>query len=120
MKIVSMEEARALNENKNDFGVEAREWFSKTKNDASFASNFYTNEDAKRIVKELYNAGAKLVIVGEIENEKWRIEEEGDMYSATLFVIVEKDKTAKVKDVIIKYRPDEYSKKKEMLRCWWD
>ena len=123
MKVISLEEMRVTNSDDtgNVLGVEAKEWFGKTRNESSFASNAFDNAEAEELVNSLYDAGAELVIVGEILSEEYRIEDEGDPYSATLFIKVCKECESAVKDVIIDCKPDEYSIEKDgMLRIWWD
>ena len=121
MKIISMEEARQLGDKFNtEEVVEAIEYFKKSKNSGGFASDVFDMKESLQMVKELYEAGANKVYVGELYTEPYRIKDEGDIYAATLFVVVDKSKASKVKDVIIKYSPDEYNIEKGIIRIWWD
>jgi len=121
MIVISMEEARQLGDKYNEKEmVEALEYFKKIKSKYSFASNEFDNKTALKMVKELYQAGANKVYCGEFYTEPWRLEEEGDIYCATLFIECEKGKIKSVREIIKKYKPHETSKQGNLIRIWWD
>ena len=105
--------------------VEAREWFKGKLSIYPFASNHFCGtrgQGAQRHIKALYAAGALKVEVGEIQEEPWRIEEDGGPYAATLYITLPMDAAARlaVETVAKSEKPDEYDVTGNELRVWWD
>jgi hypothetical protein len=122
---ISMEEARTLGgrghkaKGYGDFyaGVEASEYFAKTKNDSPFASNRFSDKEAKAAAQQLVDAGGKVFVSG-IMAEPDRIESEGDVYADT-FIVTGRGK--KLSIAFTKLRPDEFDEvAPDVYRLWWD
>lgn len=125
LKIVSMEKARVAPQRLSyppTIGVEAKEYFSKSRNRYGFASNVFGDiTEARKFVETLYEAGAVKVVVTGIYNEPWRIRQEGDIYADTLLVTIRPANQEKIIEIIKSKQPDELDwVGQNTLRLWWD
>ena len=82
----------------------------------------FTKPDAVAYIKDLLVHGASRAVVTGLHNERWRIEEEGDIYADTLLVEVDPKNADKFEKWVemSPQRPDEFDKDGNFYRLWWD
>jgi hypothetical protein len=84
-----MDEQEIKEGDENMSRLEACRWLSETRNQHAFAGNrFDSNEAAVSFVQNLYQNGAREVIIDNIYQEKWRIRECGGPYADTLIILM--------------------------------
>jgi len=110
---------------------EALTWLEGNQNPSAFSSNrFKDTADAIAFVRTLYGSGAKEVLISNILDEPWRIEEEGGPYADLMLVVLPSDK-AQQEQVIRIYHAEcskyfcndgnaEAGIRGDTLMLWWD
>lgn len=115
-----MEEARKLNKPFiTDVGVEASEYFSKTKNESAFASNrFGATKTAAKWAEKIKELGCEKLLVTGLFAEADRQKSEGDVYADTFFIFKPSEACM---EYLKKCRKDEFDEEAPgIFRIWWD
>lgn len=110
---------------------EALSWLENNNNPSAFSSNrFRKTDSAIAFIRDLYACGAAEVLISNIMDEPWRIEEEGGPYADVLIVKLPADH-AQQENLIKLYQKEcrdyfcnegieEAGQRGETLTFWWD